>query len=57
MQIARNELDTNPGSSDWFTGDVYLDTITVPSGAWRTTRFTSSSYYEQPVFVPQSRHV
>jgi quercetin dioxygenase-like cupin family protein len=30
MQITRNSLDTNPGPADWFTGDVYIDTITNP---------------------------
>jgi quercetin dioxygenase-like cupin family protein len=36
MQITRNSLDTNPGPSDWFTGDVYLDTIATPSAPART---------------------
>ncbi|HWE10114.1 MAG TPA: cupin domain-containing protein [Solirubrobacteraceae bacterium] len=31
MQITRNSLDTTPGPRDWFTGDVYLDTIAAPS--------------------------
>ena len=31
MQITRNSLDTNPGPSDWFTGDVYIDPITNPT--------------------------
>ena len=31
MQITRNSLDTNAGPSDWFTGAVYIDTITAPS--------------------------
>jgi quercetin dioxygenase-like cupin family protein len=35
MQITRNSLDTNPGPSDWFTGAVYIDTITAPADAWR----------------------
>ncbi len=29
MQITRNDLDTGAGPSDWFTGDVYIDTITA----------------------------
>jgi quercetin dioxygenase-like cupin family protein len=33
MQIARNSLETQPGPSDWFTGAVYIDTITTPSDA------------------------
>jgi quercetin dioxygenase-like cupin family protein len=44
MQIARNDLDTGAGPSDWFTGDVYIDTITAPANDWRigaaAVRFT-----------------
>ena len=35
MEITRNTLDTSPGPSDWFTGAVYIDTITVPADEWR----------------------
>ncbi|MDE3025570.1 MAG: cupin domain-containing protein [Acidobacteriota bacterium] len=35
MQITRNSLDTGAGSSDWFTGSVFVDAITAPSGDWR----------------------
>ena len=35
MQIIRNSLDTSAGPSDWFTGAVYIDTITAPSNDWR----------------------
>ena len=35
MQIIKNSLDTSAGRSDWFTGAVYIDTITVPSNDWR----------------------
>src|SRR3954470_24694170 len=31
MQITRSSLDTTPGPADWFTGDVYVDTIASPS--------------------------
>jgi quercetin dioxygenase-like cupin family protein len=31
MQITRNNLDTNPGPSDWFTGSVFVDTVAAPS--------------------------
>ena len=31
MQVTKNGIDTNPGPSDWFTGDVYIDTIASPS--------------------------
>ena len=35
MEVTRNGVATNPGQSEWFTGDVYLDPIAVPSGASR----------------------
>ena len=35
MQITRNSLDTGRGPADWFTGDVYIDTIASPSEASR----------------------
>jgi quercetin dioxygenase-like cupin family protein len=35
MKITRNVSDTGRGPADWFTGDVYLDTITMPSDASR----------------------
>ena len=31
MQITRNSLETAAGPSDWFTGDVYIDTIASPA--------------------------
>jgi quercetin dioxygenase-like cupin family protein len=31
MQITRTPPETTPGPSDWFTGDVFLDTIATPS--------------------------
>jgi quercetin dioxygenase-like cupin family protein len=44
MQITRNSLDTTQGPSDWFTGTVYIDTITTPTGPSRlaasAVRFT-----------------
>ncbi len=36
MQITRNSLDTNPGPSDWFTGQVFIDTVAVPAPPSRT---------------------
>src|SRR4051794_957823 len=35
MQITRNALDTTPGPADWFSGNVYIDTIAAapPLGA------------------------
>ena len=35
MQITRNNLETNAGPSEWFTGAVYLDPIASPSGSSR----------------------
>jgi quercetin dioxygenase-like cupin family protein len=35
MQITRNNLDTQAGPSDWFTGAVYIDTVAVPSNGSR----------------------
>jgi len=31
MRITRNTLETARGSSDWFTGAVYVDSIATPS--------------------------
>ena len=31
MEITRSSLDTAKGPAEWFTGDVYLDTIATPS--------------------------
>ena len=31
MQITRSSIDTQKGPADWFTGDVYIDTIASPS--------------------------
>jgi quercetin dioxygenase-like cupin family protein len=35
MEITRNDADTTPGPSDWFTGEVYIDTLATPSAASR----------------------
>lgn len=34
MQITRSGIDTDTqkGPADWFTGDVYLDTVAAPAG-------------------------
>lgn len=37
MQITRNGLETGRGPADWFTGDVYIDTIASPSDASRVS--------------------
>jgi quercetin dioxygenase-like cupin family protein len=31
MNIIRNSLETTHGPDDWFTGSVYIDTISTPS--------------------------
>ncbi len=33
MQITRSSLDTARGPADWFTGDVYIDTLAAPAGS------------------------
>jgi quercetin dioxygenase-like cupin family protein len=35
MQITRNTGETAHGPSDWFTGDVYIDSVAAPSGRSR----------------------
>jgi quercetin dioxygenase-like cupin family protein len=35
MQITRNSLDTIAGPDDWFTGNVFIDSVAAPSGASR----------------------
>ena len=35
MQITRNNLDTQAGPTDWFTGAVFLDPVATPSGSSR----------------------
>ena len=36
MQITRNSIETVKGPADWFTGDVYIDTVAVPAPPART---------------------
>jgi quercetin dioxygenase-like cupin family protein len=45
MQITRNSLDTSAGPSDWFTGDVFVDTIAAPSAG---SRLSASSVHFTP---------
>jgi len=44
MQITRNTLDTGAGSSEWFTGAVYMDAVATPTSGTRlaaaAVRFT-----------------
>jgi quercetin dioxygenase-like cupin family protein len=35
MTITRNVSETGRGPADWFTGDVYIDTLATPSDASR----------------------
>lgn len=35
MQITRNSLPTSVGPQDWFTGAVFIDTITTPTAPSR----------------------
>jgi quercetin dioxygenase-like cupin family protein len=45
MQITRNTGETRPGPSEWFTGDVYLDTVAAPS---EESRLSASSVHFTP---------
>lgn len=45
MQISRNIVDTMPGRSDWFTGEVFVDSITSPSNG---SRLSASSVHFTP---------
>ena len=45
MQITRSSIDTQQGPADWFTGDVYIDTVATPSGA---SRLSASSVHFTP---------
>jgi quercetin dioxygenase-like cupin family protein len=35
MKITRSSLETARGPADWFTGDVYVDTVAEPAGPYR----------------------
>ena len=45
MQITRNNLETNPGPSEWFTGQVYIDSVASPSDR---SRLSASSVHFTP---------
>jgi quercetin dioxygenase-like cupin family protein len=45
MQITRNKSATTIGSSDWFTGAVYIDAVASPSGS---SRVNASSVHFTP---------
>jgi quercetin dioxygenase-like cupin family protein len=45
MQITRNSLETGKGPSEWFTGDVYIDTIAAPGDG---SRLSASNVHFTP---------
>ena len=45
MQITKNSTETMAGPSEWFTGAVYIDTVTTPSGS---SRLSASSVHFTP---------
>ena len=45
MQITRSSLDTTKGPADWFTGEVYLDSVAVPAG---TSTFAATHVHFTP---------
>ena len=45
QQITRSSADTQKGPADWFTGDVYIDTVAAPSNA---SRISASSVHFTP---------
>jgi len=45
MRIMRNDIASAAGPSEWFTGEVYIDTIATPSD---TSRVNASSVHFTP---------
>jgi quercetin dioxygenase-like cupin family protein len=45
VEITRNSLETGRGPSDWFTGDVYIDTVAAPAGS---SHLSASSVHFTP---------
>ena len=45
MQITRNTLETTAGPADWFTGQVYIDSVASPSDR---SRLSASSVHFTP---------
>ena len=43
MQITRNSIETRLGPSEWFTGDVFIDTVAAPAAPSRLGRRWSTS--------------
>jgi quercetin dioxygenase-like cupin family protein len=50
MHITRNDTETTPGPSEWFTGAVFVDPVATPAGA---SRLSASSVH----FTPGARTV
>jgi quercetin dioxygenase-like cupin family protein len=45
MQITKSSIETAPGPGDWFTGNVYIDTVAAPA---ESSRLTASSVHFTP---------
>ncbi len=45
MQRTANSIETTAGPSEWFTGAVYIDAVTTPSGP---SRLSASSVHFTP---------
>ncbi len=45
MQITKNSIPSTAGPSEWFTGTVYIDTVTAPSAG---SRLQASSVHFTP---------
>ena len=45
MQITKSSIETTAGPGDWFTGGVYVDTVTSPTGS---SRLQASSVHFTP---------
>jgi quercetin dioxygenase-like cupin family protein len=45
MQITRSSIETQKGPAEWFTGDVYIDTVATPAG---TSTFAAASVHFTP---------
>ena len=45
MNITRSSNDTVKGPADWFTGDVYIDTVAAPTDA---SRISASNVHFTP---------
>jgi quercetin dioxygenase-like cupin family protein len=45
MQITKNSIETAAGPSEWFTGEVFIDTVAAPTGQ---SRLSASSVHFTP---------